>query len=183
LTHFIIDSLLGTVTPAPPAEKVAPETTSLVTARTLKAGATADLPEANEPMDGDAKTVTLSTAAPVKGKKSAPAPAAAAIVAGKSDPKDAQTPAIDPTVSASDDAGKADDVTDKIKDGNKAEVDPILLLENNTGRGRFVDAFHTWNDVLQRFGGGTTKSATDDSTGEGSVAPPTEPVTPQPPSE
>jgi hypothetical protein len=148
LTHFIIDSLLGTVTPF---AKVAPTTTSLAAPRTLKAGTTADLPEANAPIDGDATTVTLSTAGNAK-------KTATTAVAVESDP--ATAPAADDT------AGKAEDVTDKIKGGNKAEVDPILL-ENGTGGGNFVDAFHTWNDLLQKFGGGTTESATGDSTGGG----------------
>jgi hypothetical protein len=67
-------------------------------------------------------------------------------------------------IAAADTAGKAEDVTKKIKDGNKADVDP-LLLENKTGGGRFVDAFSTWNHLFQQFGGGTTKPATGNSTG------------------
>jgi hypothetical protein len=173
LTHFIIDSLLGRVVKTPPD----PEATTLAAARTAKSGATADLPEANEPIDSAAKTVTLTTAAPVKAKKSA-----AAAVAGKADPKDAQTPAVDPAASAvdpaaaeaDDGAGKAEDVTDKIKDGNKTEVDPILL-ENHTGGGGLAEAIQTWNRFLQKLigGGGSKKPATVNSTT------PTTPKTPQ----
>jgi hypothetical protein len=163
LTHFLIDSVLGTVTPF---AKVAPKTTTLAAARTAKQGATADLPEANAPIDGDATTVTLSTAGNAK-------KTATTAVAVESDP--ATAPAADDT------AGKAEDVTDKIKGGNKAEVDPILL-ENGTGGGGFVDAFQTWNHLLQKFGGGTTKSATGDSTGGAPVVL-TQPVAGQEPAE
>jgi hypothetical protein len=153
LTHFLIDSVLGTVKPF---AKVAPNTTSLAGARTSTQGATADLPDANEPIDGDAKTVTLSTAG--NGKKTATA--------------------------ADDTAGKAEDVTDKIKGGNKAEVDPILL-ENKMGGGGATDAFTTWNHLLQKLvgGGKSPKPATGTSTTPTTPALLTEPVAAQEPAE
>jgi hypothetical protein len=155
LTHFIIDSLLGTVAPSLFSAKLAPKTakTTLATERSVKPGATADLPEANEPIDADAKTVTLSIATPAKAKKpEAPG--------GKSDP----APVVDPTASTPDDeTGKAEDVTEEIKEGNKAEVDP-LLLESHTGGG-LAEALQTWNHFLKKLiGGGKTPAPATGST-------------------
>ncbi len=160
LTHFIIDTLMGNVTPAP-LVTVAPKATTLAAARTAKSGATADLPEANEPIDTDAATVTLSTAAP--DKKSA---AAAFEV---SDP----AVAVDPVASAPDDnAGTAEDVTDEMKSGNKAEVDPILL-ENTGGGGGLAAAIQTWNRFLQKLvGGKSTKPTTAKNTDAEPASPP-----------
>jgi hypothetical protein len=186
LTHFIIDALMGNITPPPPAPPLAPATTLLAKAGTAKQGLTADLPEVNDPIDSDAKTVTLTTVAPVDTKTSAgaavaaevdpvttaaptstraaspaatttPAPAAtpAAAPAATPAPAPASTPAASPTATpaAADDPGKAEDVTEEIKGGNKAEVDP-LLLENRTGGGGLAGAIQTVNQFLKKLVGG-----------------------------
>jgi hypothetical protein len=66
-----------------------------------------------------------------------------------------------------DDTGKAGDVTDAIKSGNKAEVDP-LLLENGGGGGSLAKTVQGFRDFIKKLrGGGATDSAKADSAKEG----------------
>jgi hypothetical protein len=174
LTHFIIDRLMGVAIPEPkPPNPPAPKT-MLAAASGPSSGTTADLPKASDPVDTDAPTVTLRTAAPAKGKASATVPAAAkpdsapvtpaanpAPVA--TDPTPAATdpaPTSEPAASVSGDTGKANDVTDEVKSGNKAEVDP-LLLENRRRDGGLQEGLKRVNDFLHKvLGGGKPKRAT-----------------------
>jgi len=92
-------------------------------------------------------------------------PAPAAPVAATSDPAPAATPAVDPPAAKAGD-GKADDVTEAVKSGNKAEVDP-LLLENGGGGGSLAKTIKGFRDFIHKLRGGGTDSAKAESTKEG----------------
>jgi len=177
LTHFVIDALMGDITQPTPPAPVAPSAKTFLAAATGPSATAADLPKVSDPIDTDAPSVTLSTASPVNAKASDPEPVAAvddpapaAPVASTSDPAPAATPAVDPVAaSPGDGGGKADDVTDEIKSGNKAEVDP-LLLENGGGGGSLAKTVQSFRDFIHKLrGGGATDSAKADSTNEGTA--------------
>jgi len=187
LTHFIIDALMGDITqPTPAPAPVAPSAKTFLAAASGPSATTADLPKASDPIATDAPTVTLHTASPVttdtpepkpvaavtdpspaapSGTASDPAPAAPA--AAPSDPAPAATPSVDPPAAKSGNGtGKADDVTDAVKSGNKAEVDP-LLLENGGGGGSLEKTINSFRDFIDKLRGGGTDSAKAESTNEG----------------
>jgi hypothetical protein len=168
LTHFVIDALMGDITPPPtPPAPVAPSAKTFLAAASGPAATAADLPKVSDPIDTDAPSLTLRTASPVNAKASDPEP-----VAAVAEPAPTATPAVEPAASASDaDAGKADDVTDEVKSGNKAEVDP-LLLENGGGGASLAKTVQGFRDFVHKLrGGGATDSAKADSTNEETSSP------------